>query len=242
MIWAIIALAFGGIVKGAIGAGVPIIAIPVLTMTHDVQFAVAVLLAPNLVANLWQVWAYRFDLLPHRFLIPFSMGGAAGVALGTYGLTRVPHDALSLIVASAVLSYVAIRLLKPTLTLPYKIARTVALPVGMVAGVLQGSTGMSAPISVTFLNALRLERRVFIGTIAVFFTALTIMQIPALAVTGILTPERALVSLVALVTVLGFMPVGALLAKHLSRRFFDLVTLGLLVVLAGKIIVDFLLF
>jgi uncharacterized membrane protein YfcA len=91
---------------------------------------------------------------------------------------------------------------------------------------------------VTFLNALQLDRRVFIGTIAVFFTALTVMQIPALAITGILTPERALISIVALTTVLGFMPLGAFLAKRFSRRFFDLVTLGLLVVLASKIFLD----
>jgi len=242
MIWAIIALALGGIVKGAIGAGVPIIAIPVLTMTHDVQFAVAVLLAPNLIANVWQAWVYRSDMLPRNFLIPFALGGAAGVAVGTYGLTTVPQDGLSLIVATAVLVYVAIRLLNPTLTLPYRLGRKLALPIGTIAGVLQSATGMSAPISVTFLNALRLERRVFIGTIAVFFTALTIMQIPALAVTGILTAERAVVSLIALATVLSFMPIGAFLAKHLSRRFFDFVTLGLLVVLAAKIFFDVLLF
>ncbi len=242
MIWAIIALALGGVVKGAIGAGVPVIAIPVLTMTHDVHFAVAVLLAPNLVTNMWQAWAYRSDLLPRRFLLPFALGGAAGVAVGTYGLTQVLQDGLSLIVATAVLIYVAIRLLKPTLALPYRLGRKLALPIGAIAGVLQGATGMSAPISVTFLNALQLDRRVFIGTIAVFFTALTIVQIPALAVTGILTPERALVSIIALATVLGFMPVGAFLATHLSRRFFDFITLGLLVVLAGKILFDVLLF
>lgn len=238
MIWAIIALAIGGIVKGAMGAGVPVIAIPVLTMTHDVHFAVAVLLGPNLVANMWQVWAYRHNLLPRGFLIPFAAGGAAGVAFGTYGLTRVPQDALSLIVAAAVLTYVTIRLLKPSFSLPYALGRRMALPMGMLAGVLQGATGMSAPISLTFLNALRLDRPVFIGTIAVFFTALTIVQIPALAVTGILTPERAWISLVALATVLGFMPIGTFLARHLSRSFFDFITLGLLVVLAGKIIVD----
>jgi uncharacterized membrane protein YfcA len=242
MIWAFIALAFGGVVKGAIGAGVPIIAIPVLTMTHDVQFAVAVLLAPNLVANIWQVWVYRADLLPRRFWVPFALGGAAGVAVGTYCLTRVPQDALSLLVAGAVLTYVGIRILSPSLTLQYDLGRRLALPIGILAGLLQGSTGMSAPISVTFLNALRLERRVFIGTIAIFFTALTIVQIPALAVTGVLTSDRAVVSLFALAAVLGFMPVGAFLAKHLSRRFFDLVTLGLLVILALKIIFDVLVF
>lgn len=172
-----------------------------------------------------------------RSLAPFALGGAAGVAVGTYGLTQVPQDGLSLIVAAAVLVYVAIRLANPSLTLPYLLGRRLVLPVGITAGVLQGATGMSAPISVTFLNALRLERRVFIGTIAVFFTALTAMQIPALVLAGILTPERASVSLIALAIVLAFMPVGAYLAKQLSHRFFHYVTLGLLVVLAGKICV-----
>ncbi len=238
MIWAIVALAFGGMVKGAIGAGVPVIAIPVLTMTHDVQFAVAVMLAPNLIANLWQAWSHRSDLLPRRFLVPFAAGGAAGVGIGTYGLTHVPQDALSLVVAAGVLVYVLIRVANPSLTLPFAMGRKLAWPVGMIAGALQGATGMSAPVSLTFLNALHLERRVFVGTIAVFFSALTLVQIPALAVSGILTVERALASLVALATVLAFMPVGARLAAHLSRRFFDTVTLGLLVVLATRIILD----
>jgi uncharacterized membrane protein YfcA len=223
MIWAFVALAFGGIVKGALGAGVPIIAIPILTMTYDVHFAIAVLLAPNLVANLVQVWSYRADLLPRRFLMPFALGGAAGVAFGTYALTRVPQDTLSLVIAFIVLAYVALRLVNPRLMLPFR---------------LQGATGMSAPLSVTFLNTLGLERRVFIGTIAVFFTALTLMQIPALALSGILTWERGLISLMALATVLAFMPLGAWLASRLSRRLFDLATLLLLVLLAVKIILD----
>ncbi|WP_277024584.1 sulfite exporter TauE/SafE family protein [Paracoccus hibiscisoli] len=238
MIWAFVALAFGGIVKGALGAGVPIIAIPILTMTYDVQFAVAVLLAPNLVANLVQVWSYRADLLPRPFLMPFALGGSAGVAFGTYGLTRVPQDTLSLIIAFIVFVYVALRLFNPRLTLPFRLGQKIALPVGVLAGTLQGATGMSAPISVTFLNALGLERRVFVGTIAVFFTALTLMQIPALALSGILTWERGLISLFALATVLAFMPLGAWLASRLSRRFFDITTLLLLVLLAAKIIVD----
>jgi len=241
MVWVILAFAFGGIIKGAIGAGVPIIAIPVLAMTHDVQFAIAVLLGPNLVANLWQAWTHRADRLPRKFLLPFSVAGAFGVVVGTYGLTRVPHDILSLIVASAVLAYVTLRLLKPNLSLSYLTGCRLAVPVGLVSGVMHGSTGISAPISITFLNSLRLGRDTFVGTIAVFFASSTLIQVPSLAVAGILTREIAFMSLIALATVLLSMPVGARLAAHLSRRFFDYSTLGLLIVLAGKIFMDVLL-
>jgi hypothetical protein len=82
-------LALVGIVKGAIAAGVPSTAMSVPTTAQDVHFAVAVLRAPNLVANMWQALRYRFDLLPSRFLINFVLGNAAVVTLGTNGLTSV---------------------------------------------------------------------------------------------------------------------------------------------------------
>jgi hypothetical protein len=55
--------------------------------------------APNLVANTWQALSCLSDLLPCRFPIPFALGSSAGVTVGTNGLTRVPQEGLSLMVA-----------------------------------------------------------------------------------------------------------------------------------------------
>ena len=49
------AFALGGIVKGATGAGSPIIAIPVLTIFFDAKLAVAVMAVPNLFSNIYQI-------------------------------------------------------------------------------------------------------------------------------------------------------------------------------------------
>ena len=40
---------------------------------------------------------------------------------------------------------------------------------GVGGGILQGSAGLSAPISITFLNSMKLERNQFIPTISVYF-------------------------------------------------------------------------
>lgn len=101
---------------------------------------------------------------------------------------------------------------------------------------MQGAGGLSAPVSVTFLNAMKLERSEFIATIAVFFLTMSFVQIPALAALGILTPERAAMSLLATIPLFGAMPIGAWLARRISRETFDRVILALLAVIALRLL------
>nr|WP_301282995.1 sulfite exporter TauE/SafE family protein [Halomonas sp. 707D7] len=227
-----------GIVKGAIGSGVPVIVVPVFTMLYNVQTAIAVLLASNLFSNLIQVWQNRRHLLPLRFLAAFSLAGCAGIVVGTWGLVALSHDLLSLGVAGAIVLYLAIKLLKRKMAMPMDVARRLVLPVGFVAGILQGAAGMSAPASITFLNAMRLERRVFIGSISVFFGAVTVVQAPALLVTNILTPELAAYSVAAFVVIALAMPLGAALGKRLPYVWFDNLIMLLLAGIAVKIITE----
>lgn len=236
MIVVLITLLVAGTVKGAIGSGIPVIVVPILTMLYDVRLAIAILVAPNLFSNLWQVWLYRHHLLPLRFLLGFSLAGGLGILVGTWGLVHLSQEVLSLGVAGAILLYLLAKLVHRDLELPYHRARQVVIPVGLAAGILQGAAGMSAPASVTFLNAMRLERRVFIGTISVFFTTISLVQAPALATAGILTLERGLFSLAALGVILAAMPLGAWLGARLPHLWFDRLIMLLLATIAARIV------
>lgn len=232
------AFALGGILKGATGAGAPIVAVPLLAILYDVPLAVTVFVIPNLVPNMWQAWVFRKHQLPLRFALGFSISGALGAAVGTYLLSNLPADVLSLLVAFAVLIYVGFRMLHPNWILSFKRAITLVFPVGFMAGILQGSSGVSAPASITFLNAMRLERPQFIAIISVFFVAIALVQVPLLAVYGFLTQERLILSCLALIPLVAFMPVGAFLVRHISKKSFDFLILVLLLILAIKLIVD----
>ncbi|WP_018916070.1 sulfite exporter TauE/SafE family protein [Vreelandella zhanjiangensis] len=235
---ALLTLFAAGIVKGAIGSGVPVLVVPVLTMLYDVKLAIAVLVAPNLFSNMLQVWQYRRHLLPLRFLAAFSVAGALGIILGTWGLVALSPEILSLGVAGAIILYLIIKLTRRRLALPYATATRIVIPVGLLGGVLQGAAGMSAPASITFLNAMQLERPVFIGSISVFFVSITCVQIPALLSAGILTPQLSLYSVIALTIILIGMPLGAQLGKRLPHRWFDNLIMLLLAGIATKIIID----
>ncbi|HMO71120.1 MAG TPA: sulfite exporter TauE/SafE family protein [Paracoccaceae bacterium] len=235
---ACLAIVLGGIMKGAIGAGVPVIAAPALTMLFDVQTAVAILVVPNLLSNVVQGWTYRRQAMPPRFLALFAGGAMAGVVVGSWLLAVLSKDVLSLFVVAAVVLYIALRIARPGWVLKMPLAQRLAAPAGALGGLLQGATGISAPASITFLNAMRLGRETFIGTISIYFLLMTAMQIPALWGLGILTGERLAQGFAALALVLLSMPFVTWLGKRARPEVFDRIMLGTLAVLSAKMLYD----
>ena len=242
LIYIIIGFALGGVLKGATGAGAPIIAVPVIALFYDVPLAVAIFIVPNFLANIWQIRSHYADRLPGLVCCKIRVcAGTLGAAFGTMMLVSLSGETLKLVVAVAMLLYIGFRLLRPDWALSYRIGSMLSLPVGGLAGLMQGATGISAPISITFLNAMKLERGQFIFTISVFFITMLAVQIPILYHYGVLTFERLLMSCGSAAVLLAFMPVGTLLARRFSRQTFDRVILGVLMILALRLCAEALL-
>jgi uncharacterized membrane protein YfcA len=231
-----LAFLLGGILKGAVGAGAPVVAVPILSMLYGVPFAVSVFVLPNLFSNLVQAWQFRKHLRRPKFALAFALSGALGAGFGSLLLAWLPADILMRSVAIIVIGYVMFRLFRPAWQLPHGLARVWVVPMGLIGGILQGANGISAPISITFLNALRLERAVFIATISTFFVAMSLIQIPTLFALNILTFDRLVFSLVALVPLFGGMLIGARLARLVQATTFDRLILVLLTLIALKLL------
>ncbi|GAB4376294.1 MAG: hypothetical protein Kow00114_39940 [Kiloniellaceae bacterium] len=230
-------LALGGVLKGATGAGAPILAVPLLAMFYDVPLAVALFTLPNLMSNVWQGWRFRAHQLGPGLTWGFALAGAAGAGVGSAILVSLSSDLLVLGVAGAVFLYIAFRLARPDWALDLAVAARLAAPAGFLGGVLQGAVGISAPVSISFLNATKMDRLAFIATISVFFAAMSLVQIPLLAAWGVLTPQRALLSALAILPLIAGMPLGAFLAKRMSKTFFDRLILALLALIAARLVI-----
>jgi uncharacterized membrane protein YfcA len=118
----------------------------------------------------------------------------------------------------------------------YEKATKLVFILGAAGGVLQGTAGLSAPISITFLNAMKLERNQFIPTISVYFGVMSIFQMPTLYYYDFLNFEIIIASLVSTIVLLSFMPIGSWIAKSVSKEKFDKITLILLAFIAVRII------
>jgi len=201
-----------------------------------VPFAVAVMSFPNLWSNIFQGWANRAHLLHRRFVLSLAISGAAGAVVGTLFLAWLPERPLTLILAAILVAYLGFRFLRPDWKISLETADRIVIPVGAIGGMLQGAAGLSAPVSVTFLNAMKLGRKSFIATISIFFTAMSLVQVLTLWKMGLMGHNEFRLSLMALVPLLGGMPVGAWAARHVSRETFDKLILSLLTLVAIRLL------
>ena len=233
----VVALAFvaGGVLKGATGYGAPLLAVPVMAVSVDLAFAITIFSIPNILPNLWQAWSFRAARLSPGFLLRFAGAAALGSAAGAWALANIDTDLLSLVLVAIILTYIGFRLWQPDWTLPMGPARWLALPAGLFGGMFQTAAGLSAPVSLTFLSAMRLPRETFVQTISTFFAAVGLVQIPALWSLGYLTPVTAALSASALLPLALGMWLGARLARHLSPESFQRIVLVILVGLAARL-------
>jgi uncharacterized membrane protein YfcA len=232
----LIAFALGGILKGATGAGAPIVTIPVIAAFYDVRIAVIIMVIPNLLTNIGQLYQFRKTILPRFFTISFALGGGIGAFLGTILLVNLPIKILILSVACIVIIYILLKLIVPSWKLNYIKAKKLVFLMGAGGGILQGSAGLSAPISITFLNSMKLERNQFIPTISVYFGVMSIFQMPTLYYYDFLNLEIIIMSCISTIVLMAFMPFGSWIAKSVSKDSFDKITLILLGFIALRII------
>jgi len=238
LVFLILALGAGAITKGATGLGLPLIALPLLTAKVGLQQAIGIMMIPAMLANGYQVWAYRnARTLPGLAFLPgFVLGGGAGIGLGTWALDSLPERLLEIGLGVMLLIYVVLRLFKPDFTFSAEFAKRAGPFVGLAAGGLQGATGISAPIGVTFIHALGLERSASVFAISVMFLGFTMVQYPAIILAGIYQAEWIWLGLFACLPIFLFLPLGEWIGRRVSPKVFDRLILVFLFVLGVKMI------
>jgi uncharacterized membrane protein YfcA len=234
----VLALGAGAVVKGASGMGLPLIALPVITAFFGLQHAIGLMVIPLIATNAWQVWRFRREAGNPRlaFMPVFLVAGALGIGLGTWALTSLPERLLVLGLGCLLLTYVALRLATPHWSLPLPLAKRLAPFTGIGGGILQGATGVSGPIGMTYIHAMALDRDAMVFAVSAMFFVLAAVQLPSLWVAGVLQPEWMLQGVFALMPVFLLMPVGQWVGTRLSRRAFDRMILVFLAAIGLKMV------
>lgn len=231
----LIALALGAIVKGITGLGLPLVAMPVLANVIGVQHAVAVMVIPGLASNtllIHKQWSHAHAMPELWALMLF---GVVGAVIGTWGLSSLDERLLSLAVATMIGLYLMLMIVRPHARISPRLSRVLTPFVGLGAGVIQGSTGVSGPIVGTYLVAFRLEPAAYVFAAACTFQAMAVVQLFALAWFGVFTLDRAIEGLIAVIPILIVVPIAARLTSRISRRKFELGLGAVLIALGGRL-------
>ncbi len=234
----LLAIAVGSFVKGVTGSGLPQIAIPVMAVFLGVERAVVIMAIPGVITNGWMLWRFRDQMRLTRDL-PVLLGcGIIGAVVGTFGLQRLDAAVLALAVAGMIGVYLALHVSRFDVHLPPSRSRITAPPVGLVAGAMQGATGMSGPLLTTYLHSYRLPKHVYVVSLVTLFQVYAVVQVGMLLHLGMYTTSRLVESLLALVPMMAIMPLGARYATRVSQQVFDRWVVGLLTVTAATLVYD----
>ena len=230
------ALALGGLMKGMTGMGLPLIAVPVMAAVLGVEQAVLVMVIPSFVLNLVQVVTHRASRAAVPEVTRILIGGAVGAMIGATILYLASEHTLALGLAVWLIAYVIFRILHPTFALALPLRMRLSPWVGVSAGAMQAATGISAPIIVPYMDALRLESHAYVFAVCAPFGAFALAHCVLLIVGGIYTPALVGQSLLAVVPAVAFVPVGAWCRRFVTPTAFDWLVRATLLAIAAQLI------
>lgn len=236
----LIAAAFllAGFIKGVIGLGLPTVSMGLLAVTMAPAQALAIVIIPAIVTNIWQTFVgpYLRDII--KRLWPLMLGTVIGIWLNA-GLLTGPYAPYGTVILGLLLVIYAIVGLS---RFSFKVARRdekwVGGIVGLVTGVISAATGVQVIPSMPFLQAIGMEKDELVQALGVFFTTATLALAFNLTAAGLLTAATALPGAVAMAASFAGMFIGQAvrtrMQPELFRRWFLIAMILLGLYLAGS--------
>ncbi|NEW99598.1 sulfite exporter TauE/SafE family protein [Rhodopseudomonas sp. BR0G17] len=233
--------AFAGFIKGVIGLGLPTVSIGLLAVAMPPAQAVAIVIVPAIVTNIWQTFAgsYLRDIL--RRLWPLLVGTVIGIRLGA-GLMTGPYARYgSLVLGVLLVAYGILGLSKRSFHVAPNREKWIGGPVGLITGVISAATGVQVIPSMPYLQAIGMEKDELVQALGVFFTTATLALAVNLTDAGLLSTATALPGLIALAAAFAGMFGGQAVRTRMHpdtfRRWFLIALMGLGLYLAATTLV-----
>lgn len=219
---AIVCLTFllAGAIKGVVGLGLPSVSLGILTVFFGLQPAMALMLVPSIVTNIWQacVGGRLIELL-RRFRL-FLLSAAVGILLGVEILAGADADLLARLLGLLLAAYAVLGLTTPKLSLPSSCEGWAGPVAGAVNGMLTGLTGSFAVPGVPYLQALGLGRDALVQMMGILFTVSTLALGIALGGKRLLALEELSLSAAAVIPAAFGMVIGQKIRGLLSEVAF----------------------
>ena len=222
----------GGIVKGTLGVGLPLVVVPLLALVIPATQAIVLVMASVLASNCWQAFEGGVSVEGLKRFAPLIVGLALAT-LATVPMTlALPEQALRMLLAAVVLLAVALMALPLRLAVPPRQERWWSAVIGLLSGVMGGVSSLTGPVIITYLMSLRLPREVFVGTISLIYLAGALPLYGSMAARGRVGWADAGLSVLSLLPMFAGMAIGKRLRGRLGEQGFRRVLLGFLTAVA----------
>ena len=154
-------LIVAGFLKGIIGVGMPVVALPLLSLFIDVKSAAMLLSIPLIFSNLPQALEGGRTSRRLMQLMPVFLGMIPGLFLGVRALLALDADIAKIIAGLVIIGVGGVTLLAPKLQLQSRSVLPTGIIFGFFGGILGGIAAMPGPLVFIFLLAKGLRGKAF---------------------------------------------------------------------------------
>lgn len=165
----LLVVAFASAVKGALGFGFPLIAVPLSANLIGTRTAVILIAVSVVFSNFLILFRGGGKAAELRRFVGMLAGVIVGTVIGAQFLRRLDPGVLSLIVGVTVLFVAGFGLLNKTPTFSPGAEQIAGPAVGLAAGLMGGTTGIFAPLIAAYAQSLQLDKRAFVFWLTVSF-------------------------------------------------------------------------
>jgi len=215
------AVFLGGMTKGALGIGMPLLAIPVMALFMTVPQALTVLAIPILVTNLWQaLQGGNLKAMVQRFW-PLAITLAVGIGVGAQALVLFDQKVLYLVMGLVVLIQPMMRFLKPAFQFSQRAQKFLGPAFAGASGVIGGMTGFFGPLLVVYLATLGLQKDHFTAAVSMMFVVGGLSLSLFLVQLGFMKGPELTVSMATLLPALTGIYAGQLIRSRINQKQFE---------------------
>ena len=230
--WGVLAFVLGGLVKGTMGVGLPLVVVPLLSLLLPSPTAIALVSVPVVMSNLVQTWQATPATRQAKRFTPLIVCMVLATVVTVPMTLALPVKTLNAMLAGAVLLAVVTMAYNPVLNIQPQQERRVSACVGLLSGLMGGVSSLTGPVVITYLMSLRLPREQFVGSISLIYLWAMLPLYVAMAVVGRLGVSEIGLSALACAPMFMGMAAGRQLRGRLSEALFRRLLFGFLSLLA----------
>lgn len=220
----------GGIIKGTVGIGMSMFSVPIIAFFIPPTNSIMLLCCPVLITNILQM-KFLKGIGSYRFL-PMFLALVIGLIIGGKLILEIDSSTISqimalLIIISVLINFFEINFVKIKPILEKKI--TIIL--GLFSGIIGGLSSMYAPLIISYLVSVNLEKEFFIRTVATMYFIGSLILYPFFIYNELGTMFDLLISLFLIVPALTGQYLGTKIRYRISNEVFRKITFLILFVI-----------
>lgn len=216
----VLALTAGGLVKGVVGIGLPIVTIAILSNFLPLPLVLGLVVVPIALTNLWQAVQSGNLLVPLKRFWPMTACLLVFVWLSAHLVVELDPRVLYAVLGLVVIFFAASDFIHPSGRVPPKAEIWAGPLAGTLGGILGGVSTIWGPPMTIYFVLLRLTKEEFVQAVGLVWFAGSIPLVAAFVDNGLLNGETVWLSLGACLPAMVGLGLGQWVRQRIHQALF----------------------